>query len=109
MAYDTQLADEIRTAIGAHPGLSEREMFGGISFMINGNMAVGVIGDELMVRVGKDAHAEVVEQPGARPLEMGSRSMKGWVAVSQEVFPDEDAFETWVARGVAYAESLPAK
>lgn len=109
MAYDHVLADEIRTAIGKHPGLSEREMFGGITFMIGGNMAVGVTGDELMVRVGKEGHAEAVALPGARVFDMGSRPMKGWVAVSREGFPTEAELKAWVDRGVAYSESLPAK
>lgn len=109
MAYDHTLADEVRTAIGARSGLSEREMFGGITFMIDGNMAVGVTGDELMVRVGKEGHDGAVALPGARVFDMGSRPMKGWVAVGREGFPTEGELKTWVDRGVAYAESLPAK
>lgn len=109
MAYDQGIADEVRTAIGDHPGLSEREMFGGIVFMVNGNMAVGVTGEELMVRVGKDAHEEAVAKPGARVFDMGARPMKGWVGVASEGFATEAALEAWVAQGVAYAESLPAK
>jgi len=109
MAYDPQLADEVRTHIGSNPGLSEREMFGGIAFMINGNMAVGVSGDELMVRVGKDAHDEAVARPGARTFDMGARPMKGWLSVGAEGIATEEALRSWVDQGVAYAESLPPK
>lgn len=109
MAYDPSIADEIRVRIGSHPGLTEREMFGGIAFMIHGNMAIGVSGDELMVRVGKEAHDEAVALPGARIFDMSGRPMRGWVAVAPEGFPDEDALTSWIDRGVRYAESLPKK
>ena len=84
MAYDHDLADDIRAHIGDHPALSEREMFGGIAFMIGGNMAVGVSGDELMVRVGKEAHDEAVAKPGARTFDMSARPMKGWISVAPD-------------------------
>lgn len=109
MAYDEQLADEIRTVVADHPGVSEREMFGGIAFLINGNMAVGVSGRELMVRVGKDHHDEAVARAGARTFDMGSRPMRGWVSVSEEGFGTEGDLRAWVLQGVAFAESLPAK
>lgn len=84
-------------------------MFGGIAFMINGNMAVGVSGDELMVRVGKEAHDMAVGRPGARTFDMGARPMKGWISVTDDGFDSEDDFGYWVDQGVTYAESLPAK
>lgn len=109
MAYNTAVADDIRARIGSHPGLTEREMFGGIAFMINGNMAVGVSGEELMVRVGKDAHDEAVALPGARMFDMSARPMQGWVSVAPEGFAADDRFDAWVDRGVAFAETLPPK
>ena len=109
MAYNQLVADDIRARIASHPGLTEREMFGGIAFMINGNLAVGVSGEELMVRVGKDAHDEAVALPGARIFDMSARPMRGWVAVAPDGFADEDAFNGWIDRGVAFAASLPAK
>lgn len=84
-------------------------MFGGIAFMINGNMAVGVSGDELMVRVGKGAHDLAVGRPGARTFDMGARPMKGWISVTDDGFDSEGDFGYWVDQGVTYAESLPAK
>lgn len=109
MAYDEALADDIRRRIADRSGVSEREMFGGIAFMVNGNMAVGVTGQELMVRVGKDAHDEAVSRPGARMFDMSARPMKGWVVVSPDGFAAESALDAWVERGIAFAESLPPK
>ena len=84
-------------------------MFGGLAFMINGNMAVGVSGDELMVRVGKDNHEEAVALPGARIFDMSARPMRGWVAVAPNGFAREADLDAWIERGVAFAESLPSK
>ena len=109
MAYDEALADDIRARIGAHPGLTEREMFGGIAFMVHGNMAVGVSGGELMVRVGKEAHDEAEARPGARIFDMSARPMRGWIVVAPEGFTDDADLDEWIAQGVAFAESLPAK
>lgn len=109
MAYDERLADDVRALIGSRGDVTEQEMFGGIAFMINGNMAVGVSDGELMVRVGKDAHDEAAALPGARIFDMGNRPMKGWLKVGGEGLATEDRFRSWVDRGVGYAESLPAK
>lgn len=109
MAYSSALADDIRMRIGSHPGVTEKEMFGGIAFMIYGNMAVGVTGDELMVRVGKEAHDQAESLPGARSFDMAARPMKGWIAVSPDGFAAESQLNAWVDQGVAFAESLPPK
>lgn len=109
VAYDAGLADDIRAHLGTRRGLSEKEMFGGIAFLVDGNMAVGVSGDSLMVRVGKDAHDEAVARPGARIFDMGERPMRGWVVVSPDGFADDAALAAWIDQGVAYATSLPPK
>ncbi|HSG78266.1 MAG TPA: TfoX/Sxy family protein [Acidimicrobiia bacterium] len=109
MAYDEALADEVRVRIGTRPDLREQRMFGGIGFMIGGNLAVGISGDELMVRVGKDAHEEAEALPGARTFDMGARPMRGWISVAPEGFASDAGLDAWVARGVAFAESLPPK
>lgn len=109
MAFDEALADDVRMRLSDRSGLTEQEMFGGIAFMINGNMAVGVSGDELMVRVGKEAHEKAISKPGARTFDMGARPMVGWVSVAAEGFDSEAAFNAWVDQGAAYAESLPPK
>ncbi|MCI0544240.1 MAG: TfoX/Sxy family protein [Actinobacteria bacterium] len=109
MAYDEALADDIRARIGTRPDVTEREMFGGIAFMIGGHMAVGVSGEELMVRVGKEAHDEAVARRGARIFDLSARPIRGWIVVSAEGFPTEADLDAWVSQGVAYAESLPPK
>ncbi|HEX2367892.1 MAG TPA: TfoX/Sxy family protein [Acidimicrobiia bacterium] len=109
MAYNQGLADDLRARLGEHRGLSEREMFGGIGFMINGNMAVGVSGEDLMVRVGKDAHDEALSKPGARDFDMSGRAMRGWILVSPEGLATEQDLGRWIDQGVAFAEGLPPK
>lgn len=109
MAYDEGLAERLRDAMEGTPGASERKMFGGLCFLIQGNMCLGVVKDELMVRVGPDAYAECLELPHAREMDFTGRAMKGMVYVATEGFEDDGDLERWVARGVAFAGSLPAK
>ena len=109
MAYDQSLAARIRSRIGDHPALTEREMFGGIAFMIGGNMAVGVHGDDLMVRVGKAGHAAAVARPGARIMDFTARPMVGWITVTREGFAEEADLDAWVDLGVTFAGGPPAR
>jgi hypothetical protein len=109
VAYSAQLAEEIRFRIGEHPGLTEKEMFGGIAFLVSGNMAVGVSGDGLMVRVGKEAHDELIALPGARNFDLSSRPMRGWIVVGPEGIATDAQLEEWIQRGVDFAETLPPK
>jgi TfoX/Sxy family transcriptional regulator of competence genes len=109
MAYDEVLASRIRDRIGDHRALTEKPMFGGLAFMIGGNMAVGVHHDELMVRVGKDTHDEAVARPGARIFDLSSKPMRGWIVVAPAGFTDDDELDDWVERGRRYAEGLPPK
>ena len=105
MAYDEALAERVDAHIGEREGISDRKMFGGIAWMLNGNMAVGILGDELLVRVDKDRTDEVLSDPAARQADMNGRPMSGFVMV--EV--DEASLGAWVDRGLAYAASLPPK
>ena len=109
MAYDKQFADRIRKALGKQPKLREREMFGGIGFMLRGNMACGVIGNELMVRIAKEATESTLKEPGARIFDFSGRPSPGWILVSQSVLAKPAQLKAWVKRGVDYALSLPAK
>ena len=109
MAYNEGLADDIRARIGGHPGLAEKQMFGGIAFLVNGNTAVGISGDELMVRVGKDGHEEAVALPGARVFERFARPMRGWVVVVPEGIATDVDLDAWIQRGVSCAEGLPPR
>ena len=109
MAYSAELADRIRGVIGKPRELAEKEMFGGVGFMVQGNMAVGVIEDELMVRIDKAATDQALEEPGTRIFDFTGRPMKGWVMVGEAGIATEDGLSQWVQRGVDYALSLPAK
>ena len=84
-------------------------MFGGIAFMLNGNMCCGVINDDLMVRVGPDGFEDALARPHARPMDFTGRPMKGFVFVGPEGTRTESTVEQWILRGVAFAGSLPAK
>lgn len=109
MAYSQALADRIRAVLGDQPELTEREMFGGVGFMVQGNMAVGVIGDELMVRIDKQETEDALAEPGTRIFDFTGRPMKGWLMVGSEGTSSDQDFERWVQRGLNYALSLPAK
>jgi TfoX/Sxy family transcriptional regulator of competence genes len=110
MAYDEDLANRIRELIAVEEGLTEKKMFGGLAFMIGGNMAVGVSGQGgLMVRVDPAETGELVAKPHARPFEMRGREMQGWLRVDAEGVRIKRQLEPWVRRGVAYARSLPPK
>ena len=107
MAYNEELAARIQTALEGRPGVIERKMFGGIAFMIHGNMCCGVVNDDLMVRVGADSHEASLALPHARPMDFTGRPMKGFVYVGPEGINDDGALSGWVERGVSFAQSLP--
>jgi TfoX/Sxy family transcriptional regulator of competence genes len=109
MAYDEGLAERIRERLGTDPRIAEKRMFGGIAFLFQGNMAVGVTGDDLMVRVGPDATDAALARPGARVFDMTGRPMRGWVVIAGEAVAEDDALSAWVEDGHAFAASLPPK
>lgn len=109
MAFDEGLATRIRELIGDHPGVAEKRMFGGLGFLLNGNMACGVRGDELIVRLPADAAHDALAEPGARPFDLTGRPMSGWIMVGAEGHPEDDDLRRWVDRGMAYAGTLPPK
>jgi TfoX/Sxy family transcriptional regulator of competence genes len=110
VAYDEKLADRIRELVGSEPGLSEMRMFGGLAFLIGGNMAIGVSGQGgILVRVDPDESDELVSTTNARLMEMRGRSMRGWLRVDSKDLGTKRQLAKWVELGVAYAKSLPAK
>ena len=109
MAYDEGLADRVREALSAHSDLSEREMFGGIAFMLAGNMACGVIGDDLMIRLGKEDAAKALEEPHTRPMDFTGKPMKTTVYVDPGGTASDSDLGGWVEAGAEFAESLPPK
>jgi hypothetical protein len=108
VAYDEELADRVRAQLGDEPDLTERKMFGGIGWMLAGNMAVGLIGTGLLVRLGPDADAALEEPHASAPM-MGSRVMKGFVVVAPEGLGTDEQLGAWIARGSDVARSLPPK
>jgi TfoX/Sxy family transcriptional regulator of competence genes len=110
MAYDEDLANRIRELIAGEPGITEKQMFGGLAFLVGGNMSVAASGQGgLMVRVDPEDTAALVARPHARPFEMRGREMRGWLRVDAEGVRTKRQLEPWVKRGVAYARSLPPK
>jgi hypothetical protein len=110
MAFDEDLADRMRSLLVRERGLTEKRMFGGLAFLINGNMAVSASGQGgLLVRVARDQTDRLASRAHVRPFEMRGRSMPGWLRVEVEGVRTKRQLETWVARGVAYARSLPPK
>jgi TfoX/Sxy family transcriptional regulator of competence genes len=110
MAYDEDLANRIRELIAGDSDVTEKRMFGGLAFLVGGNMSVAASGQGgLMVRVAPEDTETLVSKPHARPFEMRGRAMQGWLRVDPEGVQTRRQLEPWVKRGVAYARSLPAK
>jgi TfoX/Sxy family transcriptional regulator of competence genes len=110
VAYDEELADRIRALIGDEATLTEQKMFGGLAFLIGGNMAIGASGQGgLLVRVDPAQSDELVEKTRARPMEMRGRQMQGWLRVDAEDVSTKRELAKWVELGTGYARLLPAK
>jgi TfoX/Sxy family transcriptional regulator of competence genes len=109
MSYDEGLADRIRDVVASQAGVGERQMFGGIAFLLGGKMFCGIVKDELMVRVGPDRHAEALRQPHVRPMDFTGRPMKGYVFVAPSGYESDAALEKWVSWALEFVAALPAK
>ena len=109
MAYDENLADRVRGLLAGRSGVREQKMFGGLCFMLDGNMACGVLGSELVVRVGKENLDDALSRQHSRPFDMTGRPMRSFVYVAAEGLATDEGLADWAARGIAYAESLPPK
>jgi len=109
MAYDEKLAQRVRESLSGQDGLVEKKMFGGLGFMLHGNLACGVNGDDLIVRVGPDAYGDLIMQPHTHPFDFTGRPMKGWLVVQPAGLASDDDLHYWVSLGASFARSLPAK
>ena len=110
MAYDEDLANRIRELIAGEPGVREQKMFGGLAFLIGGNMSVAASGQGgLLLRCDPDETDALAAKPHASHFEMRGRQMQGWLRVDEEGVGTKRQLEPWVKRGVAYARSLPPK
>jgi hypothetical protein len=109
MPYNDDLANRVRAALGTLCEITEKKMFGGLAFMLNGNMCVGVTNDDLMVRVGTAEHETLLALPHARPMDFTGRPMKGFVFVGLEGIEKAESLKEWLGRGVSFAQTLPKK
>lgn len=111
MAYDKQLAQRVRRTLEQEqpPNISEREMFGGIAFMVNGNLACGVLGEELLVRVGAERHPSALKESHVRVFDFTGRPSKGIVLVGMPGLATSGSLKKWVKLGVNFALTLPPK
>jgi TfoX N-terminal domain len=112
VAFDEALAGRTRSALSAagHAGATEQKAFGGLAFLIGGNMCCGVMGDDLLVRVGPDAGPSALAEPAARPFQMGKRGPSAsFILVGPEGVEADDALATWVGRALDFVVTLPAK
>ena len=109
MPYNEELAERVRKLLKRRKGYSERKMFGGVCFMINGNMCVGIWQGSLIVRLDRDSHERTLSEPYTRPMDLTGKVMRGWAIVDPEGIAEDDELKTWVRRAAAYAGSLPAK
>lgn len=109
MAYDEGLARRARESLAGQDGLVEKKMFGGVGFMIHGNLACGVNGDELIVRVGPEAYGDLIMRPFARPFDMTGRPMNGWLVVEPGGVQSDEDLEDWIGLGKSFALTLSPK
>jgi TfoX/Sxy family transcriptional regulator of competence genes len=106
MAYDEGLAERIRTILDGEAGVSEKKMFGGVAFLLDGKMFVGIVKHDLMVRVGPDAHARALERRHVRPMDFTGKPMTGYVYVAPDGVSEDDELESWVRAGADFVRTM---
>lgn len=109
MPFDENLAARIRTAVARKKGIEEKKMFGGIGFLLNGNMLVGVWKDSLIVRLGEEEGEAALLEPHVRPFDITGKAMKGWAMVAPEGIEGDDQLKGWIQRAVKFVGKLPGK
>lgn len=109
MPYDEKLADRIRSVLARRRGVSEKKMFGGLTFLVRGNMFCGVVGSDLMVRVGASAYEQALSRPHVREMDFTGRPLQGMVYVGATGVRTAKQLQSWIDRGLRFARSLPAK
>lgn len=109
MAYSEALAERIRRGLARRKNVEEKKMFGGIGFLLNGNMCVGVWKDSLIARIGPEQYEPALQEPFVREFDITGRAMTGWVLVDPEGIADDDQLRDWIQRAVEFVGTLPAK
>lgn len=109
MPYDEPLAERIQALIGKRRGVTEKRMFGGLAFMLNGNMCCGVMQDRIMLRLGPEGVQAALEEPHTEPMDFTGKPMKSMVYVRPKGYESDADLERWVETAVRFAKTLPAK
>jgi TfoX/Sxy family transcriptional regulator of competence genes len=109
MNYDPEAAERIRRLLSGRDDVAEKKMVGGLSFLISGNMCCGVTGPALMIRVGRGARQQALQEPHVRPMQFAGRDLSGFVCVDPAGFAADDALARWVQRGLDFVAGLPVK
>ena len=109
MPFDEQLANRIRKIMMRRRGIAERKMFGGLCFTANGHMCCGITGQDLMVRIGPEKHAEALLQPHVREMDFTGRPLKGYIYVDPAGYQSDDSLKNWIKAGLQFVSSLPPK
>jgi len=109
MPFDVRLAQRVRDILAEECQAKERRMFGGLAFMVNGHMCCGIVGEDLVVRVGATAHKQALSRPHARAMDFTGRPMKGFVYVERSGYRTEASLRTWIGFGLNFVLSLPMK
>lgn len=109
MAFDETLAHRVRSLIGRRKGFREKKMFGGVGFLLNGNMCVGIWKDSLVVRFDRRLHEATMSEPDVRPFDITGRAMKGWALIEPVGIEDDQNLQRWLELSVGFVKTLPAK
>ena len=109
MAFDENLAERIRESLARRKNVVNKKMFGGLGFLLNGNMLVGVWKDSLIVRIGPSGYEEALLEAHVREFDITGRAMKGWLVVEPEGVEEDEQLNEWLARALAFVEQLPTK
>lgn len=109
MAYSISLAARVRDSLARQRGIAEKKMFGGVCFLLNGNILVGVWGDSLIVRLGPENGADALREPHVKIFDGGGKPMKGWVVVEPDGIEEDSQIREWIERASEFVHTLPAK
>ena len=109
MPYDSGLAERVEEVLRGRPGFEQKKMFGGIGWLLNGNMCVGIYKEWLIARVGESAGAKLFKEKHAKPMDITGKPMKGWIMVEAEGVKDDGQLKDWIGRATTFVKTLPKK
>lgn len=109
MSFDEDLANRVRKILAKVDGVSEKKMFGGLCFLINGNMAIGLVNDDLMIRVGPNSYEKLLAQPNVRIMDFTRKPLKGFLYIGSKGTDSDKDLRKWMSKGIEFAGSLPVK